>query len=113
MRSGAIRGVFGENLDGHLYILVYVGCPEMSGCVSSALQLVCGGLERYASVNQRQVRRWPFAGIDPDQYYCISNLGLTVYLQQYDIMPYAAGIQEFTVGWAELKNLLKDPEIIR
>mgnify|MGYP001126647633 CR=1 FL=1 len=53
----------------------------------------------------------PFDQIRADQYYYLSNLGVTVYFQQYDILPYAAGIQEFTIDFLSLAHLLKNPEI--
>jgi len=69
--------------------------------------------EQLAVRNLEQALFEPFERIDPDQDYYISNLGLTVYFQQYDILPYAAGIQEFTADFADLKSLLNDPEIFR
>ncbi|SMC78536.1 protease inhibitor I42 family protein [Papillibacter cinnamivorans] len=49
----------------------------------------------------------PFQTISDSQDYYLSNSGLTVYFQQYAYFPYAAGIQEFTVGYGELADMLK------
>lgn len=55
----------------------------------------------------------PFEKIGEDQDYYLSHNGLVVYFQQYEIFPYAAGIQEFTVDYLLLTDLLKEPEIIK
>jgi len=49
----------------------------------------------------------PFTAIKDDQDYYLSNNGVVVYFQQYEYFPYAAGIQEFTVDYQELGNMLK------
>lgn len=49
----------------------------------------------------------PFTKIRPDQGYYLTNQGLVVFFQQYEIMPYAAGIQEFTIDYADLQGMLK------
>jgi hypothetical protein len=49
----------------------------------------------------------PFKDIKSDQDFYLSNNGAVVYFQQYEYFPYAAGIQEFTVEFAVLKNMLK------
>ncbi len=41
----------------------------------------------------------PFTSIRDDQGFYLSNDGLVVYFQQYEILAYAAGIQEFTVEY--------------
>ena len=55
----------------------------------------------------------PFKGINENQNYFLSNKGLVVYFNQYEILPYAAGMPEFTVYYSLLSNLLKAPEIIK
>lgn len=54
----------------------------------------------------------PFKGINENQNYFLSNKGLVVYFNQYEILPYAAGMPEFTVDYSLLSNLLKAPEKI-
>lgn len=55
----------------------------------------------------------PFERISEDQGCYLSNNGLVVYFQQYEILPYASGIQEFTADYNLLTDLLKEPEIIK
>jgi len=50
----------------------------------------------------------PFSQIRADQDYYLSNNGLVVFFQQYEILPYAAGIQEFTVDYQALHDLLRE-----
>jgi len=49
----------------------------------------------------------PFTSIKEDQDFYLSNNGVVIYFQQYEYFPYAAGIQEFTVDYSELVNLIK------
>lgn len=46
----------------------------------------------------------PFTSIREDQGFYLSNDGLVVYFQQYEILAYAAGIQEFTVDYDGLEE---------
>ncbi|MEI7885142.1 MAG: DUF4309 domain-containing protein [Clostridia bacterium] len=55
----------------------------------------------------------PFEKINENQNFYLSNAGVVVYYLQYEIMPYVAGIPEFTVDYALLKDLLKEPNIIK
>jgi hypothetical protein len=48
----------------------------------------------------------PFVKISENQYYYLSNNGVVVYFQDYDILPYAAGIQEFSIDFSVLDKLL-------
>ena len=54
----------------------------------------------------------PFGKISPDQSYYLSNNGVVVFFQQYEILPYAAGIQEFTTEYALLQDLWQNSEMI-
>lgn len=47
----------------------------------------------------------PFKKIRPDQGYYLTDQGLVVFFQQYEILPYAAGIQEFTIDYADLQGI--------
>lgn len=49
----------------------------------------------------------PFEAIREDQDFFLSDHGAAVYFQQYEYFPYAAGIQEFTVDFSQLKDMLK------
>jgi|GEM_PF-575883 len=51
----------------------------------------------------------PFRDIRPDQSFYLADDGVVVFYQQYEIMPYAAGIQEFTVPYGQLNSLLALP----
>lgn len=51
----------------------------------------------------------PFAGIKQDQSFYLSDNGIVVYFGQYEILPYAAGIQEFTIDYAALDGLWAAP----
>ena len=74
----------------------------------------------YVSVISKEVKRQidergltetlfePFTKIRPDQGYYLTNQGLVVFFQQYEIMPYAAGIQEFTIEYQDLQGMLKN-----
>ncbi len=53
----------------------------------------------------------PFSQIDPDHSFYLNNNGVVVYFQQYEILPYAAGIQEFTTDYAVLGSNLKVNEM--
>lgn len=48
-----------------------------------------------------------FESIADNQSYYLSGKGLVVYFQQYEYFPYAAGIVEFTLPYADLKEYLK------
>ena len=48
-----------------------------------------------------------FKGIGDNQEFDISNDGITVYFQVYEIAPYAAGIRSFLIPKAEISNILK------
>jgi inhibitor of cysteine peptidase len=51
-----------------------------------------------------------FSAIAADQAYYLDNTGVTVYFQQYEYFPYAAGIQTFRVDYEALADLL-NPEL--
>ena len=51
----------------------------------------------------------PFKGMNLDQPFYLSNNGFVVFYQQYEILPYSAGIQEFQVDFNLVKKILKDP----
>ncbi|MHC1772188.1 MAG: stalk domain-containing protein [Flexilinea sp.] len=53
----------------------------------------------------------PFNKINENQSYYLSNNGVVVYFQQYEILPYAAGIQEFTVDYSLLNSLFIEPDV--
>ena len=55
----------------------------------------------------------PFTKIASDQGYYLSNDGLRVYFQQYEILPYAAGIQEFTVDFSRIKSIFQYPDMYK
>ena len=55
----------------------------------------------------------PFSKINENQGYYLSDNGIVVYFQQYEILPYAAGIQEFTVDYSLLTELLKEPDLTK
>lgn len=48
-----------------------------------------------------------FKGISDEQDFYISDQGITVYFQAYEIAPYAAGIRYFLIPKAEVSNSLK------
>ncbi|MGL4654760.1 MAG: DUF3298 domain-containing protein [Sarcina sp.] len=48
-----------------------------------------------------------FKGISDKQEFYLSNQGITVYFQAYDIAPYAAGIRYFLIPKAEMASNLK------
>jgi len=67
-------------------------------------------------LNERNLTRTlfaPFNNISNEQYYYLSNNGVIVYFQQYEILPYVAGIQEFTVDYSLLNNLFKEPNMVK
>jgi predicted secreted protein len=47
-----------------------------------------------------------FSAIALDQGYYLDNSGVTIYFQQYEYFPYAAGIQTFKLDYATLKEIL-------
>jgi hypothetical protein len=48
----------------------------------------------------------PFVSIAENQSYYLDNTGVSVYFQQYEYFPYAAGIQHFTADYSQLKEML-------
>ena len=52
----------------------------------------------------------PFESIADNQNYYLENDGVSVYFEPYEYFPHAAGIQVFTVDYAELNDLL-NPEL--
>jgi inhibitor of cysteine peptidase len=51
-----------------------------------------------------------FSAISADQAFYLDNSGVSVYFQQYEYFPYAAGIQAFTLDYPVLKDVL-DPSL--
>jgi inhibitor of cysteine peptidase len=51
-----------------------------------------------------------FSAISTDQAFYLDNSGVSVYFQQYEHFPYAAGIQAFTLDYRALKDIL-DPSL--
>lgn len=49
-----------------------------------------------------------FKAIKEGQDYYLSSKGITIYFQQYEYFPYAAGIQEFLIESAQVKDLKKE-----
>jgi len=49
----------------------------------------------------------PFKTIKDNQDYYLSDNGIVIYFQQYEYFPYASGIQEFTVVFDKMKDILK------
>lgn len=47
-----------------------------------------------------------FEAISDNQSYYLSDKGLVIYFQQYEYFPYAAGIVEFTLPYADLSGYL-------
>jgi len=47
-----------------------------------------------------------FSAISADQAFYLDNSGVSVYFQQYEYFPYAAGIQTFTLDYPALKDVL-------
>jgi len=54
-----------------------------------------------------------FESIRPDHSFYLTDGGVAVYYQQYEIMPYAAGIQEFTTNYDQLNEQLVSPELYK
>ncbi|MDX9873172.1 MAG: DUF4163 domain-containing protein [Clostridia bacterium] len=48
-----------------------------------------------------------FKAIKEEQDYYLSARGPVIYFQQYEYFPYVAGIQEFLIEYAQIKNMLK------
>ena len=48
----------------------------------------------------------PFISIADEQPYYLDNSGVTVYFQQYEYFPYAAGIQAFTADYDTIKEFI-------
>lgn len=48
-----------------------------------------------------------FESIADKQSYYLSDEGLVIYFQQYEYFPYAAGIMEYTIPYADLNQYLK------
>ncbi len=50
----------------------------------------------------------PFAGIAENQAFFLADTGVAVFYQQSEILPYVAGIQEFTVPFPLFAGMLRD-----
>lgn len=61
---------------------------------------------RIASGNLTEFPDAKFSDIGDDPAFFLSNTGIVFYFQQYEYFPYAAGIQEFTIPYSELKDML-------
>lgn len=55
----------------------------------------------------------PFDKIREDHSYYITNDTVVVYFQQYEILPGAAGIQEFSTDFSLLSKLFIEPDIFK
>ncbi|GAP40664.1 PdaC/SigV domain-containing protein [Flexilinea flocculi] len=51
----------------------------------------------------------PFTGMNLSQPFYLSKNGFVVFYQQYEILPYSEGIQEFQVDYNLLEDILRDP----
>ncbi|UFJ39285.1 DUF3298 and DUF4163 domain-containing protein [Brevibacillus humidisoli] len=49
----------------------------------------------------------PFASIDEDQEFYLTDDALVIYFQVYEYTPYAAGIPEFSIPMKQLSNMLQ------
>lgn len=54
-----------------------------------------------------------FKGISDNQNYYISEEGIVIYFDLYEIAPYSTGIPMFTITWDEIINYLENPEIVK
>ncbi len=52
----------------------------------------------------------PFTKISEDQSFYLSDNGIVIYFQQYEILPYVAGIQGFDIDYETLLKILIEPE---
>lgn len=66
---------------------------------------------RVAAGNLYEFEQGKFTDIGANPDYYLSNDGVVLYFQQYEYFPYAAGIQEFTIPYADLTTMLK-PEFV-
>ena len=79
-----------------------------SGYVSYINSAVRQGIdERVKAGNLYEFEDGKFQSIKDDQNYYLSNSGVVIYFQQYEYFPYVSGIQEFQIGFSDLKELLK------
>jgi hypothetical protein len=51
----------------------------------------------------------PFTGMNLSEPFYLSKNGFVVFYQQYEILPYSEGIQEFQVDYNLLEDILRDP----
>lgn len=77
-----------------------------SGYISYINSVIKQEIDKRAAAGELSVLT-PFETITGDQPYYLSNQGLVIYFQQYEYFPYAAGIQEFTIKYADLAPYLK------
>jgi len=93
-KQHSLKDLFKENSD-------YVSM--ISDCVKAQLN------ER----NLMDVLLVAFDKIREDHSYYLTNDGVVVYFQQYEILPGAAGIQEFSTDFSLLKELIIEPDIFK
>ena len=48
--------------------------------------------------------------ISENQSFYLSGNGIVIYFQEYEILPYVAGIQKFNIDYETLSKLLIEPE---
>lgn len=54
----------------------------------------------------------PFAGMKQNQPFYLSRNGFVIFYQQYEILPYSAGIQEFLIDFNQLEGILKETNTV-
>jgi inhibitor of cysteine peptidase len=64
-------------------------------------------IDRRAEANEL-MENAEFEDIGDDPAYYLTSNAVVFYFQQYEYFPYAAGIQEFQITYADLKDMLKE-----
>ena len=81
---------------------------------SDYVSIISDGIKaKLTERNLMNVLLVPFDKIREDHSYYITNDSVVIYFQQYEILPGAAGIQEFSTDFSILNNLFIEPDIFK
>ncbi len=81
---------------------------------SDYVSIISDGIKaKLTERNLMNVLLVPFDKIREDHSYYITNDSVVIYFQQYEILPGAAGIQEFSTDFSILNNLFIEPDILK
>lgn len=79
---------------------------DFTGFINTAIRNEINRWVAEGGISEFEFSKFKDIGVDPAFY--LTNDAVVFYFQEYSYFPYAAGIQEFTVTYTDLSDLMKD-----